>query len=202
MAQADDSEAGAVWLDLEHEQLWRGDQTLHLRPKSLALLRYLVGRAGRVVSKDELVQAVWLSAYAVSAGALRPGAGGAAVAVASADWPASGVRAMGRRRGRGRRSWPCTLNGDGTPPGQCTIGSRPRQTPCVAGHMPRHWAPPARPGTAADAAGHPRAPPAGTGVPTHPGAGVDRHYGMGAEVGATYARAQALCQQVGDVPSA
>jgi predicted ATPase len=59
MAQADDLEAGAVWLDLEHEQLWRGDQALHLRPKSFALLRYLVAQPGRVVSKDELVQAVW-----------------------------------------------------------------------------------------------------------------------------------------------
>ena len=59
MAQADDPEAGVVWLDLEHEQLWRGGQALHLRPKSFALLRYLVAHAGRVVSKDALVQAVW-----------------------------------------------------------------------------------------------------------------------------------------------
>ena len=34
MAQADNPEAGAVWLDLEHEQLWRGNQALHLRPKA------------------------------------------------------------------------------------------------------------------------------------------------------------------------
>ena len=59
MAQADDSAAGAVWLDLEREQLWRGDQARHLRPKSFALLRYLVAHPGRVLSKDELVQAVW-----------------------------------------------------------------------------------------------------------------------------------------------
>ena len=59
MAQADDPAAGAVWLDLEHEQLWRGDQARHLRPKSFALLRYLVAHPGRVLSKDELVQAVW-----------------------------------------------------------------------------------------------------------------------------------------------
>jgi DNA-binding winged helix-turn-helix (wHTH) protein/predicted ATPase len=59
MAQVDNPEAEAVWLDLEHEQLWRGAQALHLRPKSFALLRYLVAQPGRVVSKDELVQAVW-----------------------------------------------------------------------------------------------------------------------------------------------
>jgi DNA-binding winged helix-turn-helix (wHTH) protein/predicted ATPase len=46
-------------LDLEHEQLWRGGQARHLRPKSFALLRYLVAHPGRVLSKDELVQAVW-----------------------------------------------------------------------------------------------------------------------------------------------
>ena len=59
MAQADDPAAGPVWLDLEHEQLRRGDKALHLRPKSFALLRYLVAHPGRVLSKDELVEAVW-----------------------------------------------------------------------------------------------------------------------------------------------
>ena len=59
MAQGDDPAAAPVWLDLEHEQLRRGDKALHLRPKSFALLRYLVAHPGRVLSKDELVQAVW-----------------------------------------------------------------------------------------------------------------------------------------------
>jgi DNA-binding winged helix-turn-helix (wHTH) protein len=58
MAQGDAPAAGPVWLDLEHEQLRRGDKTLHLRPKSFALLRYLVAHPGRVLSKDELVEAV------------------------------------------------------------------------------------------------------------------------------------------------
>jgi DNA-binding response OmpR family regulator len=51
MAQADDPAAGPVWLDLEHEQLRRGDKALHLRPKSFALLRYLVAHPGRVLPK-------------------------------------------------------------------------------------------------------------------------------------------------------
>jgi DNA-binding winged helix-turn-helix (wHTH) protein len=59
MAQGNDPAAGPVWLDLEHEQLRRGDKALHLRPKSFALLRYLVAHPGRVLSKDELVEAVW-----------------------------------------------------------------------------------------------------------------------------------------------
>jgi hypothetical protein len=39
MAPGDDPAAGPVWLDLEHEQLRRGDKALHLRSKSFALLR-------------------------------------------------------------------------------------------------------------------------------------------------------------------
>lgn len=59
MAQGDVPAAGLVWLDLEREELRRGDTTLYLRPKSFALLRYLVAHPGRVLSKDELVEAVW-----------------------------------------------------------------------------------------------------------------------------------------------
>ena len=59
MAQADDPAAGPVWLDLEHEQLRRGEKPLHLRPKTFALLRYPVAHPGRVLSKDELMEAVW-----------------------------------------------------------------------------------------------------------------------------------------------
>jgi DNA-binding winged helix-turn-helix (wHTH) protein/predicted ATPase len=61
---------GAPWrLDLEHERLWRGTEILHLRPKSFAVLRYLVAHPERLLSKDELVQAVWPNT-AVSDGVL------------------------------------------------------------------------------------------------------------------------------------
>src|SRR5215472_3503168 len=39
--------------------LWRGDVRLALRPRSLALLRYLVAHAGRLVTKAEVRQHVW-----------------------------------------------------------------------------------------------------------------------------------------------
>src|SRR5499426_3088966 len=39
--------------------LWRGDVRMALRPRSLAMLRYLVARAGRLVTKTELRQHVW-----------------------------------------------------------------------------------------------------------------------------------------------
>src|SRR5215831_7758306 len=39
--------------------LWRDDVRLALRPRSLAVLRYLVAHAGRLVTKAELRQHVW-----------------------------------------------------------------------------------------------------------------------------------------------
>jgi DNA-binding winged helix-turn-helix (wHTH) protein len=45
-------------LDLQGCSLLRGDE-VRLRPKSFDVLRYLVERAGRLVSKEELIQAIW-----------------------------------------------------------------------------------------------------------------------------------------------
>ena len=42
-----------------HGQLWRGTQAVKLTPKALAVLCYLVNRAGQVVSKEDLFQSVW-----------------------------------------------------------------------------------------------------------------------------------------------
>ena len=42
-----------AYLDLHRE--------IELRPKSFALLRYLVENAGRLVPKDELVNVIWPS---------------------------------------------------------------------------------------------------------------------------------------------
>src|SRR5215470_13048708 len=39
--------------------LWRGDVRLALRPRPLAVLRYLVAHAGRLVTKAALRQHVW-----------------------------------------------------------------------------------------------------------------------------------------------
>ncbi|OWV96959.1 winged helix-turn-helix domain-containing protein [Rhizobium sp. R693] len=46
-------------LDLQQGRLRKGGQDVRLRPKSLALLTYLLENSGRVVTKDELVSAVW-----------------------------------------------------------------------------------------------------------------------------------------------
>lgn len=39
--------------------LWRGKQSIVLTPKAFAVLCYLVERSGRVVTKDELLTALW-----------------------------------------------------------------------------------------------------------------------------------------------
>jgi adenylate cyclase len=46
-------------LDLRRGCLTKGDREIELRPKSFAMLRYLVENAGRLLSKDELIKAVW-----------------------------------------------------------------------------------------------------------------------------------------------
>lgn len=46
-------------LDIENEILWRGSRILALRQKSFALLRHLAEHPGELVSKEELLKAVW-----------------------------------------------------------------------------------------------------------------------------------------------
>ena len=46
-------------LDPVNEQLWRDHQLVPLRPKAFAVLRCLVEQAGRLVTKEDLLKAVW-----------------------------------------------------------------------------------------------------------------------------------------------
>jgi predicted ATPase/DNA-binding winged helix-turn-helix (wHTH) protein len=46
-------------LDLANEQLWKGSQAIKLRPKAFAVLDQLLGRPGQLVTKDDLLNAVW-----------------------------------------------------------------------------------------------------------------------------------------------
>jgi predicted ATPase/DNA-binding winged helix-turn-helix (wHTH) protein len=61
---------GAFRLDASTACLWRNAQLLPLPPKPLAVLAYLVARAGQVVTKDELLEAVWPETV-VSEGVLK-----------------------------------------------------------------------------------------------------------------------------------
>jgi pimeloyl-ACP methyl ester carboxylesterase/DNA-binding winged helix-turn-helix (wHTH) protein len=56
-------------LDLQRCALRRGDEEIELRPKAFDVLRYLVENRGRVIRKEELIQAVW-SGVAVTDDAL------------------------------------------------------------------------------------------------------------------------------------
>jgi DNA-binding winged helix-turn-helix (wHTH) protein/predicted ATPase len=46
-------------LDLDNECLWRGSSAIKLRPKAFAVLNHLLGRPGQLVTKEELLNAVW-----------------------------------------------------------------------------------------------------------------------------------------------
>ena len=50
---------GDFTLDLTRGCLLRGEEEVKLRPKSFEVLRHLVENSGRLVSKDELIKAVW-----------------------------------------------------------------------------------------------------------------------------------------------
>jgi DNA-binding winged helix-turn-helix (wHTH) protein len=55
-------------LDHDNQCLWRhtetaGDERIRLTPKAFAVLHYLVEHAGRLVTHDELLEAVWCDTY-------------------------------------------------------------------------------------------------------------------------------------------
>lgn len=56
-------------LDLRGGRLLEGERVIHLRPRTWEVLRHLVGERGRLVTKDELMEAVWSDAV-VSEGTL------------------------------------------------------------------------------------------------------------------------------------
>src|SRR5262245_31639601 len=57
-------------LDLTNECLWRGSEEIRLRPKAFAVLDYLLGRPGRLVTKQEVLDAVWPQTF-VGEGVLK-----------------------------------------------------------------------------------------------------------------------------------
>src|SRR5262245_32754652 len=61
---------GSFRINISEQVLWNGAKRLNITPKSLAVLQYLVQRAGTVVSKEELYQAVWSDTH-VEPGSLK-----------------------------------------------------------------------------------------------------------------------------------
>src|SRR5262249_60968288 len=50
---------GPFRLEPGNEQVWRGQQAITLKPKTFTVLRYLVAYAGRLVTKAEMLDALW-----------------------------------------------------------------------------------------------------------------------------------------------
>src|SRR5262245_48523329 len=48
------------------KKLWRGDLPVDIRPRSLAVLRYLAARPGMLVTKKELLKQLWPGIYVSS----------------------------------------------------------------------------------------------------------------------------------------
>ena len=54
---------GPFRLDAANHTLWRNRERLSITPKSFDVLRYLVENAGRLVSQNELLEALWQDTY-------------------------------------------------------------------------------------------------------------------------------------------
>jgi DNA-binding winged helix-turn-helix (wHTH) protein/predicted ATPase len=54
---------GRFRLDATNERLWRGVEAVSLRPKVFAVLRHLVEHRGELVTKQQLLEAVWPSTF-------------------------------------------------------------------------------------------------------------------------------------------
>jgi len=53
----------SIRLDLANQCLWRGEHSVPLTPKAFDVLRYLVEHPGRLVTQDEILEAVWPKTY-------------------------------------------------------------------------------------------------------------------------------------------
>ncbi|MGH8068184.1 MAG: winged helix-turn-helix domain-containing protein [Candidatus Entotheonellia bacterium] len=67
MAHEHDITFGPFRLEMPHGGLWRGAQIIALRPRSRAMLRYLVEHPGRLMTKAELHQQVWAGTHVTDA---------------------------------------------------------------------------------------------------------------------------------------
>src|ERR1017187_9724803 len=54
---------GSFGLDTSNECLWRDGAQIALPPKPFAVLRYLVENPGRMITHDELLDALWPETY-------------------------------------------------------------------------------------------------------------------------------------------
>ena len=53
----------AFRLDTANQCLWRGEERVSLTPKAFDLLRYLVHHADRLVTQEEILEALWTDTF-------------------------------------------------------------------------------------------------------------------------------------------
>src|SRR4249920_3185775 len=53
----------AFRLDMEDQRLWNGQSPVGLTPKAFDVLRYLVEHPGKLITRDELLDALWSETY-------------------------------------------------------------------------------------------------------------------------------------------
>ena len=63
MASVNQVTFGTFRLDVTNECLWQGLQSISLRPKAFAVLKHLVDRPGQLVTKQQLLEAVWPATF-------------------------------------------------------------------------------------------------------------------------------------------
>ncbi|TML06765.1 MAG: response regulator transcription factor [Actinobacteria bacterium] len=56
-------EVGEIRVDVGSRRAWRGERELALRPKEFDLLALLIGSAGRVVTRQRIMEEVWDTAW-------------------------------------------------------------------------------------------------------------------------------------------
>src|SRR5215471_11570757 len=54
---------GPFRLETTQARLWRGEQAIPLRPRTSAVLRYLAEHPGRLVTKTELLEHIWVGMH-------------------------------------------------------------------------------------------------------------------------------------------
>ena len=57
-------------LDVRDQRLWRGEHCIPLKPKALAILKYLLDRPGQLVTREDLRARFWGSVH-LSEGVLK-----------------------------------------------------------------------------------------------------------------------------------
>jgi DNA-binding response OmpR family regulator len=55
----DELRLGRARIDFKQFLAWKGEEEVHLPPKAFGLLRHLASKRGEVISRDDLLEAVW-----------------------------------------------------------------------------------------------------------------------------------------------